>query len=118
MKNNKMKRALTAILASVMLLGMSVTANAQSAGVAREDTCSHYYKPHRSYYNSYILETHMYRTGIKEHEGGHTEDIYNTCYKVAYMYDLIYECEFCHNSFKEGSGREVRHMQCGAPNEG
>lgn len=118
MKNNKMKKVLTAMLASMMLLGMSVTSNAQSADAAREDTHVHYYKAHRSYYNSYVLETHIYLKAIIEHENGRLEEVYDTCYKVAYMYDLVYECQSCGDSYKNGGGREVRHMQCGAPNEG
>lgn len=51
------------MLISVMLLEMFVTANTQSAGVMKEDSHAHIYISHRSYYISYVLETHMYLKG-------------------------------------------------------
>lgn len=119
MKNNKMKRVVTAMLASVMLLGMSVTVNAQSAGAAGKDTHVHEYFPHRSYYNSYTVGTHSYLVGIEHHEDGSEKKIYATCSRVIYFYNLVYKCAYdgCDASYVSGGGQEIRHMQCGAPNE-
>lgn len=112
MKNNKRKRVLTAVLACVMLLGASVTVNAQSAGTAMADGHQHAYKVEKNYNNSYTLGTHQYliTTGAAEE--------YGTCYMVAYLYSSVkYTCTECGYSYTTGSGREVRHMQCGARTE-
>lgn len=110
-----MKRFLTAMLASLMLLGMSVTANAESSGDAG-DVHVHDYYQRPSYYNSYIVGTHSYLVGREHHLDGSVEEIYGTCYRVIYFYNWVYECK-CGDSYTKGGGQEIRHMQCGASNE-
>ena len=112
---NKVKRVIMAILASTMLLGVSITSNAQSADTTEADHV-HDYFPNRSYYNSYTLGTHSYLEKRVHHEDGSVEEVYGTCYRVIYFYNLVYECR-CGASYTDGGGQEIRHMQCGAPNE-
>ena len=112
---NKVKRVIMAILASTMLLGLSITANAQSAGTAEVDHAHQYYV-NRLYYKSYTLDSHSYFKAIVHHEDGSVEEVYDTCYRVIYFYNLVYKC-VCGDSYTGGGGQEIRHMQCGAPNE-
>ena len=113
---NKVKRVIMAILASTMLLGVSITANAQSAGTAEADHVHQYIKQPPQYYNSYTLDTHSYLKAVLHHEDGSVEEVYGTCYRVIYFYNLVYKC-VCGDSYTGGGGQEIRHMQCGAPNE-
>lgn len=112
---NKVKKVIMAMLASAMLLGLSITANAQSAGTA-EAGHVHQYFSHRSYYDSYTLDSHSYLVGEKHYDDGRVEKIYGTCYRVIYLYNTIWTCG-CGDSYQDGGGQEIRHMQCGAPNE-
>ena len=113
---NKVKRVIMAILASTMLLGVSITSNAQSAGTAEADHVHHYTEQEPQYYNSYTLDTHSYLVGETHHDDGSVEKIYGTCYRVIYFYNIICKCG-CGDWYLEKSGQEIRHMQCGAPNE-
>lgn len=115
-KNNKIKRVLSAILASVMLLGLSVTANAESTG-AGTNACTHVYIQSRAYYNSYAVEPHPYAITVI-YEDGSVGKEYRTCSRVIYFYHYRYQCVFCNDTFvSEAGGQEIRHMNCGAPNE-
>lgn len=116
MKNNKMKKILTVMLASLMLLGLSVTVSAQSAGASGKDNHVHDYYPSKSYYKSYTVGSHPYLVARIHHDDGSVEEKYGSCDRVIYYYNYIFKCE-CGDSYKDGGGQEIRHMQCGAPNE-
>lgn len=117
MKNNKIKRVLSAMLASVMLLSLSITANAESTG-AGTNACDHVYKEERTYYNSYTLDTHPYTvTIIGEDHSVRTET--RNCTRVIYFYHYKYTCIFCADKYvTSNGGQEIRHMNCGASTEG
>lgn len=117
MKNNKIKRVLSAMLTGVMLLGLSVTANAESTGNGT-NACSHVYIQSRSYYHSSTLGSHPYSEKVIKED--HTvETLWKTCDKAIYYYHYKCTCVFCKDYYiTEDSRQEIRHMQCGAPNEG
>ncbi len=116
MKNNMIKRVTMALLACVMLMVTAIPANANSAGAAATENHQHHYKMEYLYYNSYTLGTHKFYKTLPT-----GEVVEDTCYMVAYMYNGIrYTCTEagCSDTYTVNtSGREIRHMQCGAANE-
>lgn len=103
MRKSKIKKVMAAMMASMMLLGAAITANAADH--------EHYCVPvNRTCYNSYTAGSHPYT--VTDTDG--TTQI-KSCDMVIYLYAANLMCIYC-GVIKEGElvyTQEIHHMQCG-----
>lgn len=103
MRKSKIKKVMAAMMASMMLLGVAITANAADHNHDYATTTNQYC------YNSYTAGSHPYT--VVTAEGTQ----YRSCDMVIYLYVANKKCIYC-NAIEEGVlvySQKIQHMQCG-----